>query len=774
MIHLGIIRQCRPVALAILASVACIAVPAAHAQAVTATVVAGPNPFAIAVNSVTNKIYVVNRNTSGSVTVIDGATNATSTIAVGSNPNAVAVNMVTNKVYVTNNADETLSVIDGATGAVVSTIHTGTNPISIALNTKLNRIYVLNDAVDGPVTAIDGNTNTVADQIFTGSDTSSIAVDPSADTLYAIGFTNNNYPMVTTPTLYSVVGLPVGTITNGTDSVLEVLESRYPYSVAVNPQNGQVFVAALKDACIYVINFSNGVRTAVQKLGNGGFLQIIVNSATGVAYSTNGAPYGFESVTAVNGNTYAVSNLPAGPNPLGLAADEATNVLYVANGVSPGTVTAIDCQTNLPTIIPVGTNPFLVAVNPVTDKVYAINNDANGTISVINGIPATAAPLIQSQPQPQVINAGSTVVFNASASGRPAATYQWTFNGAPLSDGPGVLGSTAATLVISGASAANAGAYACIASNASGHAASTPASLGVVSSPTPGRIVNLSTRARVESGIGVDGSQVLIAGFSIKGPSSMSVILRGVGPALADFGVPGAIELPSLALYDTATPANVITQDTGWQSPPVPPAGAPWKGSVTPIDATLADFSAVGAFALPPGSADSAVKLSLPAGTYTTQVSATDSSTGIVLAEVYDADPGTGADEFANISSRAFVGDGASAMIAGFVISGSTAETVLIRVSGPALVPLGVTSTLLYPNVLVYDGSGNLIASNANWGGSPEVAAAAARVGAFPWSDPTSSDSAVLLTLPPGSYTAEVNPTAFPYGNALIEVYAVP
>src|SRR4029077_20926347 len=85
-----------------------------RAQSVTTTVGAGNNPYAVAVNPVSNKIYVVN-NYSNNVTVIDGATNATTTVGVGSSPLAVAVNPVTNKIYVANAYTNNISVIDGAT-----------------------------------------------------------------------------------------------------------------------------------------------------------------------------------------------------------------------------------------------------------------------------------------------------------------------------------------------------------------------------------------------------------------------------------------------------------------------------------------------------------------------------------------------------------------------------------------------------------------------------------------------------------------------------------
>src|ERR1022692_4242522 len=71
-----------------------------RAQTVTATVSAGLAPIAIAVNPVTNTIYVANLD-SNNVTVMDGATNTvTATVPVGIGPGAIAVNPVTNQIYV--------------------------------------------------------------------------------------------------------------------------------------------------------------------------------------------------------------------------------------------------------------------------------------------------------------------------------------------------------------------------------------------------------------------------------------------------------------------------------------------------------------------------------------------------------------------------------------------------------------------------------------------------------------------------------------------------
>jgi len=108
----------------------------AQGQTVTTTVTAGTNPRSVAVNPVTNKIYVANFF-SANVTVIDGATNATATVAAGTLPDSVAVNPVTNKVYVANFNSANVTVIDGATNTT-TTVASG--PRSVAVNPVTEKI----------------------------------------------------------------------------------------------------------------------------------------------------------------------------------------------------------------------------------------------------------------------------------------------------------------------------------------------------------------------------------------------------------------------------------------------------------------------------------------------------------------------------------------------------------------------------------------------------------------------------------------------------------
>jgi YVTN family beta-propeller protein len=118
----------------------------------------GQVPMAAAVNSITNRIYVVNYGSSD-VTVIDGATNRPiATIGVGLWPQQIAVNTRTNMIYVVNTHANSVSVIDGRTNRVAATVPADKGPWAVAVDPVANMIYVANRLSD-KVTVIDGRTH---------------------------------------------------------------------------------------------------------------------------------------------------------------------------------------------------------------------------------------------------------------------------------------------------------------------------------------------------------------------------------------------------------------------------------------------------------------------------------------------------------------------------------------------------------------------------------------------------------------------------------------
>jgi uncharacterized protein (DUF1800 family) len=132
------------------------------------------------------------------------------------------------------------------------------------------------------------------------------------------------------------------------------------------------------------------------------------------------------------------------------------------------------------------------------------------------------------------------------------------------------------------------------------------------------------------------------------------------------------------------------------------------------------------------------------------------------------------AQRLSNLSTRTQVGTGASAPIIGFVIEAGGSKQVLIRAAGPALSSFGVSGVLADPRLEVFDGQNKSIGVNDNWtatsiGGTGTLTA----VGAFPFAA-NSRDAALLLTLPPGSYTAQVTGLGTTRtGISLLEMYDV-
>src|SRR4029077_1537179 len=119
-----------------------------------------------------------------------------------------------------------------------------------------------------------------------------------------------------------------------------------------------------------------------------------------------------------------------------------------------------------------------------------------------------------------------------------------------------------------------------------------------------------------------------------------------------------------------------------------------------------------------------------------------------------------------NISTRGKVGTGEDVLIAGFIISGSDAKRVIVRAIGPSLSNSHVPDPLADPTLTIYDSNHVVVASNDNWRDTQQAEIEAS--GLAPQND---LESAIIVTLPPGAYTAIVSGKNGGTGNALAEVY---
>lgn len=135
--------------------------------------------------------------------------------------------------------------------------------------------------------------------------------------------------------------------------------------------------------------------------------------------------------------------------------------------------------------------------------------------------------------------------------------------------------------------------------------------------------------------------------------------------------------------------------------------------------------------------------------------------------------PAPTAARLVNLSSRQRIvaGDTTRGAIAGFVVAGTTPRPMLVRAVGPGLASFAVTDPLANPRLQIFDAASRITAENDDWNASPEVTAAAERAGAFRLGA-TSLDAAVMVTLAPGAYTAQVT-AATGSGVVLLEVYDV-
>jgi uncharacterized protein (DUF1800 family) len=285
--------------------------------------------------------------------------------------------------------------------------------------------------------------------------------------------------------------------------------------------------------------------------------------------------------------------------------------------------------------------------------------------------------------------------------------------------------------------------------------ASALCALSSVSAAESDRVANLSTRTQVGT-----GANVAVVGFVVGPGPAKTILIRAVGPGLAGFGVGGALGDPRIDLYDSSTPARLVTSNDNWQTVAA--------GSQA---ANAATFGIVGAFPLNNGSRDAALVASLAPGAYTAQVTGVANATGIALVEVYDV---TGPARLMNLSTRAQVGTGGGILISGLSIApGSGQRKFLVRAAGPTLGSFGVAGTIVNPAIAVLDSAGAQVASNDDWGTGNTTALATAftQAGAFGFTA-GSRDAALLVDLAPGkNYTIQVSGVGNTTGLALVEVY---
>jgi hypothetical protein len=261
--------------------------------------------------------------------------------------------------------------------------------------------------------------------------------------------------------------------------------------------------------------------------------------------------------------------------------------------------------------------------------------------------------------------------------------------------------------------------------------------------PTVGpQAINLSTRGLVGT-----GDNVVIGGFIITGTDPKTIVLRALGPSLSSFGLSGVLSDPVLRVYNSSR--TLIATNDNWQSDP--------------------NHFVVEANGLTPANLlESATAQTLAPGAYTVIVTGKDATPGIGLVELYDLSPLSNS-KLRNMSTRGSVGTVDNVLISGFIVGDVGSATVVVRALGPSLAAYGVSGALSDPTLTIYDSSGSAIASNDNW--HDDVNWIDVRKNALSPKD--QRESALVLHLPPGAYTAIVRGANGGTGIGLAEVYTL-
>ncbi|WP_197412904.1 FG-GAP-like repeat-containing protein [Arthrobacter sp. EpRS71] len=307
-----------------------------------ASVPAGLSPANLAVNTVTNKIYVPNQS-SQTVSVIDGATNQPKVLITRPNPETAVVNSTTNKIYV-GHSDGYVTVIDGATNAFTS-IQTGGHSANLVLDEATNRIYVPGGR---GIIVIDGSTNSLS-TISVSIYAQRLVINPSASKIY---FTSGIQDF----------------------AVLDLATSRTTVIDVSSPGGGTTWIDDFK-----------------------------LNRATNEVYVAH-SPQSWTaagSISIIDGATDTATTIPVNAYPKRIAVNETTNQVFVAH--FPGTVglTRIDGRTRVATSFPLVATITHMAVNDATNKIYISGH--NGYLAALDATSMTSGQIRKDQNNPNAI-----------------------------------------------------------------------------------------------------------------------------------------------------------------------------------------------------------------------------------------------------------------------------------------------------------------------------------------------------------------------------------
>jgi YVTN family beta-propeller protein len=299
----------------------------------------------------------------------------TAGLRLRNNPYSIAVDAITNRIYLTNIQSGTVSVIDGQKDNILTDIKVGTSPSAIDVNPDSGRIFVANRDSD-TVSVIDGSTNTVIANIAVGAKPDDIVIDPTEEGITTLIFVSNSNSDT------------VSVIDGSTNTVIANINvGQEPVDLAINAITNRLYVANYQNNTVSVIDYylskNEGLKNETVtniEVGDGP-ASIDFDLITNRIYVSNSNS---DTVSVIDGSTNTViANIAVGTSPYDMAVNTDENLIYVANYLS-NTVSVIDGSTNqVIDTISVSRFPFTISYNPV-NKIAYVGHLSQNMLSMIN------------------------------------------------------------------------------------------------------------------------------------------------------------------------------------------------------------------------------------------------------------------------------------------------------------------------------------------------------------------------------------------------------
>ncbi len=409
----------------------------AIAQTDLGTVPLAARPNSVAVNAVTDTIYVIGMNVPsapGTLTAVDGATNVTRNITLGINPVALAVNSVANEVYVANAASGTVTLVDGAT-LTARTVKVGANPQALVADVQNHRVYVA-DQASNDVEVIDVATGTVTATLAVGMTPVSLTLNPATDRIYVANFDSASFSVIDGASETVVANVVCG------DS---------PSAVKINPVTNTLYFILSSDHLVLTVDGTSYEKLAFTSF-NSAPLSIEVDSDTDRLYVVTA-----NEVAVVMGRIMpAVTRFTTGNGPASLAVDSKTNFAYVVPqlgailSVLDGTTDQLTQASYQDLMLNYG-----AAVNPVTGRLYIGGLTAQGGRLAVFDVTQNTEGVVPGEPgtnfiHPYVgLNSVNGFVYVSSTPGAftPGDVDIFSVSGAPQFAGHVLVGSRPSTPV---------------------------------------------------------------------------------------------------------------------------------------------------------------------------------------------------------------------------------------------------------------------------------------------------------------------------------------